>query len=94
MMWASEELFQELEEVPQMTMVGGFDVYRKQITFAYVDDDGSLGPVNTSATSRQCLQARDATGTNRAPGRPATMVVFLTPSTRANEIGSVLAEGV
>ena len=26
-----------------MTMVGGFDVHRKQITFDYVDDDGLLG---------------------------------------------------
>ena len=25
-----------------MTMVGGFDVHRKQITFDYVDDDGLL----------------------------------------------------
>src|SRR5689334_18688331 len=32
-------VFQELEEVP-MTMVGGFDVHRQQITFDYVDDDG------------------------------------------------------
>jgi len=40
MMWASEELFQELEEVPLVTMVGGYDVHRKQITFDYVDDDG------------------------------------------------------
>src|ERR1700752_5298156 len=32
--------FRELEEVPLMTMVGGFDVHRKQITFDYVDDDG------------------------------------------------------
>ena len=39
-MWASEELFQELEEVPLVTMVGGYDVHRKQITFDYVDDDG------------------------------------------------------
>src|SRR6202163_4649438 len=31
--------FRELEEVP-MTMVGGLDVHRKQITFDYVDDDG------------------------------------------------------
>src|SRR6202171_1914988 len=31
--------FRELEDVP-MTMVGGFDVHRKQITFDYVDDDG------------------------------------------------------
>ena len=30
---------QELEEVP-MTMVGGLDVHRQQITFDYVDDDG------------------------------------------------------
>ena len=39
-------IFQELEEVP-MTMVGGFDVHRKQITFDYVDDRdrvGALGP--------------------------------------------------
>jgi transposase len=33
-------MFQELEEVPLMTMVGGFDVHRQQITFDYVDDDG------------------------------------------------------
>jgi transposase len=32
-------LFQELEEVP-MTMVGGLDVHRQQITFDYVDSDG------------------------------------------------------
>jgi transposase len=30
--------FQELEEV-QMTIVGGFDVHRKQLTFDYVDTD-------------------------------------------------------
>jgi transposase len=34
-------MFQELEEVP-MTMVGGFDVHRKQITFDYVDSDGLM----------------------------------------------------
>src|SRR6185436_6293654 len=33
------KMFQELEEVP-MTMVGGLDVHRQQITFEYVDDDG------------------------------------------------------
>src|SRR4029078_3709892 len=33
------KMFQELEEVP-MTMVGGLDVHRQQITFDYVDDDG------------------------------------------------------
>src|ERR1700757_5050108 len=35
----ASDVFRELEEVP-MTMVGGFDVHRKQITFDYVDDDG------------------------------------------------------
>jgi transposase len=34
------EIFQELEVVPLMTMVGGLDVHRAQITFDYVDDDG------------------------------------------------------
>ena len=34
------DIFQELEEVPLMTMVGGFDVHRKQVTFDYVDNDG------------------------------------------------------
>jgi transposase len=34
------EIFQELEEVPLMAMVGGLDVHRAQITFDYVDDDG------------------------------------------------------
>jgi transposase len=33
------DIFQELEEVPLMTMVGGFDVHRKQVTFDYVDHD-------------------------------------------------------
>jgi transposase len=32
-------MFQELEEVP-MTMVGGLDVHRQQITFDFVDNDG------------------------------------------------------
>ena len=31
-----------------MTMVGGFDVHRKQITIDYVDDDG-LAPIHRSA---------------------------------------------
>jgi hypothetical protein len=34
------EIFRELEEVP-VTVVGGLDVHRQQITFDYVDDDGS-----------------------------------------------------
>jgi transposase len=35
----ARKMFQELEEVP-MTMVGGLDVHRQQITFDHVDDDG------------------------------------------------------
>src|ERR1700754_231408 len=34
------EIFQGLEEVPLMTMVGGLDGHRAQSTFDYVDDDG------------------------------------------------------
>jgi transposase len=37
----ASEVFQELEEVP-MTIVGGLDVHRQQITFDYVDDDGRV----------------------------------------------------
>jgi transposase len=33
------KVFPELEEVP-MTMIGGLDVHRQQLTFDYVDDDG------------------------------------------------------
>jgi hypothetical protein len=32
-------IFREREEVP-MTIVGGFDVHRQQITFDYVDNEG------------------------------------------------------
>src|SRR5271166_2198777 len=54
----ASEIFRELEEVP-MTMVGGFDVHRKQITFDYVDDDGLVrwGQIRpaTRATLRRWL---------------------------------------
>lgn len=33
-------MFQELEEVPTMTMIGGLDLHRQQLTFDYVDSDG------------------------------------------------------
>ena len=38
-----------------MTMVGGFDVHRKQITFDYVDDDGLLhfGEIGRRSPGRQ-----------------------------------------
>jgi transposase len=35
-----QKTVQEREEVPLMTMIGGLDVHRRQITFDYVDDDG------------------------------------------------------
>src|ERR1700736_3507139 len=49
----ASEMFQELEEAP-MTMVGGFDVHRKQITFDYVDGDGlvrfgEIGPATRTS---------------------------------------------
>jgi transposase len=50
------EIFQELEEVP-MTMVGGFDVHRQQITFDYVDDDGVVHWGQIRPATRKTLRA-------------------------------------
>src|ERR1700739_563764 len=49
--------FRELEEVPLMTMVGGFDVHRKQITFDYVDDDGLVRWGQIRPATRKMLRA-------------------------------------
>src|ERR1700741_72755 len=49
------EVFRELEEVP-MTMVGGFDVHRKQITFDYVDDDGLVRSGQIRPATRTALR--------------------------------------
>jgi transposase len=40
-----------------MTMVGGFDVHRKQITFDYVDDDGLVRWGQIRPATRRTLQA-------------------------------------
>src|SRR3984893_14630174 len=47
--------FHELEEVP-MTIVGGLDVHRKQITFDYVDDDGLMHWGQIRPATRQTLR--------------------------------------
>src|SRR6202051_2290065 len=52
----ASEMFQELEEVP-MTMVGGFDVHRQQITFDYVDDDGLVRSGQVRPATRQSLRS-------------------------------------
>jgi transposase len=49
-------MFQELEEVP-MTMVGGFDVHRQQITFDYVDDDGLVHWGQIRPATRKTLRS-------------------------------------
>src|ERR1700756_2374591 len=49
------EFFQELE-VPPMTMVGGLDVHRHQITFDYVDDDGLVHWGQIRPATRQTLR--------------------------------------
>src|ERR1700737_5544057 len=49
------QIFQELEEVP-MTIVGGLDVHRKQITFDYVDDDGLVHWGQIRPATRQTLR--------------------------------------
>jgi transposase len=61
------EIFQELEEVP-MTMVGGFDVHRQQITFDYVDDDGLVHWGQIRPATRRTLRAWLA---ERCPGGDA-----------------------
>jgi transposase len=48
-------VFQELEEVP-MTIVGGFDVHRKQITFDYVDNDGLVRSGQIRPATRTTLR--------------------------------------
>src|SRR6516164_4939215 len=50
------EMFQELEEVP-MTMVGGLDVHRQQITFDYVDSDGLVRWGQIRPATRKTLRA-------------------------------------
>jgi transposase len=49
------EMLQELEEVP-MTMVGGLDVHRQQITFDYVDDDGVVRSDQIRPATRKTLR--------------------------------------
>jgi hypothetical protein len=50
------ELFQELEEVP-MTIVGGLDVHRQQITVDYVDNDGVVRWGQIRPATRKTLRA-------------------------------------
>jgi transposase len=50
-------MFQELEEVPLMTMVGGFDVHRRQLTFDYVDDDGLVHWGQIRPATRKTLRS-------------------------------------
>jgi transposase len=47
---------QELEEVP-MTMVGGLDVHRQQITFDYVDNDGLVRWGQIRPATRKTLRS-------------------------------------
>jgi hypothetical protein len=50
----ASEKYRELEEVPLMTIVGGSDVHRKQITFDYVDDDGVVHWGEIRPHARRC----------------------------------------
>src|ERR1700757_3586347 len=49
-------IFRELEEVP-MTIVGGLDVHRQQITFDYVDNDGLVRWGQIRPATRNTLRA-------------------------------------
>jgi transposase len=57
--------FQELEKVRLMTMVGGLDVHRQQITFDYVDDDGLVHWGQIRPATRKTLRGWLA---ERCPG--------------------------
>jgi transposase len=50
------EILQELEEVP-MTIVGGLDVHRQQITFDYVDNDGVVHWGQIRPATRKTLRS-------------------------------------
>src|SRR6478752_4481913 len=50
-----QSFYRELEEVP-MTMVGGFDVHRQQITFDYVDSDGLVHSGEIRPATRETLR--------------------------------------
>jgi transposase len=50
------KIFRELEEV-LMTMVGGLDVHRQQITFDYVDDDGLVRWGQIRPATRKTLRS-------------------------------------
>jgi hypothetical protein len=60
----ASEFFRELEEVP-MTMVGGFDVHRKQITFDHVDTLHAGRRVDP-ARAKRCRSADRAANTEGA----------------------------
>src|SRR3981081_2042323 len=49
------KMLQELEEV-LMTMVGGLDGHRQQITFDYVDDDGLVRSGQIRPATRKTLR--------------------------------------
>src|SRR4029077_1827680 len=49
-------VFRELEEVP-MAIIGGLDVHRQQITFDYVDNDGSVRWGQIRPATRKTLRA-------------------------------------
>src|ERR1700737_2828084 len=52
----ASDVFREREEVP-MTMVGGFDVHRQQITFDCVDNDGLVRWGQIRPATRKTLRS-------------------------------------
>jgi transposase len=52
----ASEVFRQLGEVP-MTMAGGFDVHRQQITFDWVDSDGLVRWGQIRPAMRKTLRA-------------------------------------
>jgi hypothetical protein len=59
----------ELEEAPQMDIIGGLDVHRKQITFDYIQMD--TGEVKTGQRLRPATRERLRGWLSRFEGKQA-----------------------
>jgi transposase len=89
------KVFQELEEVP-MTMIGGLDVHRQQITFDYVDSDGLVrwGQIRpaTRKTLRGWLAEHCPNGDAEFALEGCTGWRYVVEELRAAEVGAHLGD--
>jgi transposase len=88
-------MFREREEIP-MTIVGGFDVHRKQITFDYVDNDGLVrwGQIRpaTRSTLRGWLSGQCPDGDGEFALEGCTGWRYVTEELAAADVGVHLGD--